>query len=184
MDRAKYAEAELVQNRASVLLAGGTPAERRVWAEEAAARRGRSLTVVKSVDALPEALRLKDGVVLIEDVLVLGEAAQQQLVLCLQTQEERPKLLVAMAQGAEAVFGGDKLRPDLHYALRLAQVNFEEPGLRAAILARRAAPAAPTVQPARRAPAQRPAPSRRPLPAPKQRKPHKPRSGAAKRSRR
>lgn len=138
MDRATYTEAALVQNRTSVLLFGGTPAERRAWAEEAAGRAGSPLRVVTSAAALSAVLALKDGVVLIEDVLALGEGAQQQLVRCLQTQEERPKLLVGVASSAAAGVTSEGLRLDLHYALRLARVNLEEPGLREALAKRRA----------------------------------------------
>ncbi|MGO9829367.1 MAG: Fis family transcriptional regulator [Myxococcaceae bacterium] len=186
MDRATYPEAELVQNRASVLLFGGTAEERKAWAEEAASRLGRTLTVVGPSVALAEALTLKDGVVFLEEVLALGEGAQQQLVRCLQTQEERPKVVVGVRQGAEAVEG---LRPDLHYVLRLAQVNLDEPGLRDTLAKRRArrlpvsteGPAAG--RPRVRAAMARPAPPRRPAPAKKRGKRSKPRA-TAKRSRR
>ncbi len=152
MDRATYSEGELVQNRVSVLLSGGTAVERKAWAEEAASRLGCPLTVVVTADTLPQALALKDGVVLVEGVLGLGDGAQQQLARCLQTQEERPKLVVAVQQAAEAAYGGEGLRPDLHYALRLAQVNLEEPGLRETLRARRLTPPParrPTAAPAR-----------------------------------
>ncbi len=185
MDRATYPEAELVQNRASVLLFGGTAEERKAWAEEAAARLGRTLTVVGPSLALAEALTLKDGVVFLDEVLALGEGAQQQLVRCLQTQEERPKVVVGVRHGAEA----EGLRPDLHYVLRLAQVNLDAPGLRDTLAKRRArrvpvAEAVPAAgRPRVRAALARPAPPRRPAPAKKRGKRPKPRA-AAKRSRR
>jgi hypothetical protein len=192
LDRARYTEAELVENRAAVLLFGGTAIERQAWAEETAERLGSSLTVVTLAATLPTALAQKDGVVFVADALALGDLAQQQLVRCLQTQEERPKLVVAVQQGVEAALGGGGLRPDLHYRLRLAQLNLDEPGLRDTIVKRRSrrvvprasVPRAAEKRPAVRAGASRSKPPRRRAPAKAQGKRHKPRGASAKRSRR
>ena len=187
MERAKYTEAELVQNRVSVLLMGGTAVERRAWAEEAASRLQRPLSLVANLLALPGALALKEGVVFIDDVLALGEGAQQQLVRCLQTQEERPKLVVGVQRAGDSAFGVEGLRPDLHYALRLAQIPLEQPGLRETLRARRAAASLAAAAGAVlvRRPLVRPAAPKRPARAKKKAgKRHKPRSAAAKRSRR
>ncbi len=188
MERAKYAEAELVENRVAVLLFGGTAAERQAWAEETAERLGRSPTIVTMAGSLGAALAQKDGVVYVEDALALGEVAQQQLVTCLQTQEERPKLVVGVQQGAQSGFGGGALRPDLHYRLRLAQVNLDAPGLRETIAKRRlrrGLPRAPPPRVGQERPKVRAAahskPPRRRAPAKKR---HKPRRPSAKRSRR
>jgi len=187
LDRARYAEADLVQNRVSVLLYGGKAAERRAWAEEAAARLGCALNVVSTAAGLPAALALKQGVVLVEDVLGMGEGAQQQLVRCLQTQEERPKLVVAMASAAAASVASDELRLDLHYALRQARVDLEEPGLREILAKRRArrpAPPPPSATAGPRPGEARSPPARRPVPAKKAVKRHKRAAAPAKRSRR
>ncbi len=187
MERPKYTEAELVQNRVSVLLMGGTAVERKAWAEEAAGRLQCPLTLVASPIALPSALAQKEGVVLIEDALSLGEGAQQLLVRCLQTQEERPKLVVGLQRGGDSAFAVEGLRPDLHYALRLAQVHLDEPGLRDTLRARRAAAAlAATAPPVPARPrGARPAAPKRPARAKKKAgKRHKPRPATAKRSRR
>jgi len=191
LDRAKYAEAELVENRVAVLLFGGTAAERQAWAEETAERLGGSATIVAAAESLPSALARKDGVVYVADALALGDLAQQQLLLCLQTQEERPKLVVAVQHGLESAFGGGGLRPDLHYRLRLAQVNLDEPGLRENIArrrSRRVLPRAAATRTATKRPAPRPAsrakPTRRRTPSKATGKRHKPRRAPAKRSRR
>ena len=190
MDRATYAEAELVQNRVAVLLFGGTAAERQAWAEETAARLGGTANVVAAPEALASALAQKEGVVYVADALALGDVGQHQLVLCLQTQEERPKLVVGLLHGAEGALGVAGLRPDLHYRLRLAQVNLDAPGLRETIAKRRArAPARvvgprPSERPASRAGAARAKPPPRRAPAPTHAKRHKPRRAPAKRSRR
>jgi hypothetical protein len=183
LERATYAEAELVENRVPVLLFGGTAAERQAWAEETAARHGCALTLVTVAEALAAALAQKDGVVYVADALSLGDGGQHQLVVCLQTQEERPKLVVAVARGGDAGLAAGGLRPDLHYRLRLSQVNLDAPGLRESIAKRRARrPASPSS--ASRPGASRSAPSRRRSPVKTQAKRPAPRRAAPKRSRR
>jgi len=178
LDRATYAEAELVENRVAVLLYGGSAAERQAWAEESASRLGGPATLVGAPGALAPALAQKEGVVFVADVLALGDSGQQLLVQCLLTQEERPKLVLSLPQGVEGASG---LRPDLHYRLRVSQVNLDVPGLREALLKRRAHPAA---RPTSRATVSRSKPSTRQAPAKSQRKRNKPRRASGKRSRR
>ena len=60
MERGKYTEAELVENRVAVLLSGGTAAERQAWAEETAGRLGSSATIVTAPESLRAALAQKD----------------------------------------------------------------------------------------------------------------------------
>ena len=189
MDRATYAEAELVENRAAVLLFGGTAAERQAWAEETALRLGSVATLVGGPDTLSSALARKDGVVYVVDALALGESGQQLLVQCLLTQEERPKLVVGLPQGANGALGQGGLRPDLHYRLRFAQVDLDAPGLRETIAKRRARVPAARVGASRSSerPASRTARSKAPArraAAKTQIKRHKPRRAAPKRSRR
>jgi hypothetical protein len=191
LDRATYLEAELVENRAAVLLYGGTPAERQAWAEETASRLGGSATLVSAPDGLARALAQKEGVVYVADALALGDAGQQLLVQCLLTQEERPKLVVGLSQGVEAALGVGGLRPDLHYRLRLAQLNLDAPGLRELLAKRRARAATPRAgasrpspRPASRAAAVRSKSGPRRAPAKPQRKRQKPRRTSGKRSRR
>jgi hypothetical protein len=134
---AGYAEAELVENRVPVLLFGGSLADRQAWAEEAAVRLGGTFTVVATAEELPGALARKEGVVLLADALSLGDAAQAQLLRCLQ-QEERPKLVLGLSRSADAALAGGELRADVHYRLRRSQVNLDAPGLRETIARRRA----------------------------------------------
>jgi hypothetical protein len=191
LEPAKYSEAQLVENRAAVLLFGGTAAERQAWAEESAERLGSAATLVAAAGALPAALAQREGVVYVADALALGDSGQHQLVVCLQTQEERPKLVVGMQQGSESALSAG-LRPDLHYRLRLAQVNLDEPGLREEIAKRRSRRSAtrPSLlrpdekRAAARAPPSRPKPARRPVPAKVHGKRPKARRAPAKRSRR
>jgi hypothetical protein len=135
-----YREPDLVSNRASVLLFGGSEADRRAWADEAMANffdEG-PLVVVEQPEQLSAALARPRGVVFVRDAAALGWPAQGALVRCLTTQEERPKLVVALAAPAQAALEQGLLRDDLHFRLRQAQVNLSAPEVKEAIRARRA----------------------------------------------
>ncbi len=125
-----YREVELVCNRSSLLLHGGTEEERRGWAKEAAHNFDVELVEVRSAAELPQALRQPNGVVFIADVARLGRDAQFLLLRCLQTQEERPKLVLGVSGSADAALARGMLREDLHYRLHLAQVDLQKEGLR------------------------------------------------------
>jgi transcriptional regulator of acetoin/glycerol metabolism len=146
-----YREEELVSNRASLLLYGGTEEERRSWAQEAAYyfEHEGALIEVKQPAELSAALKRPKGVVFIPEVGKLGWEAQGQILRCLQMQEERPKLVLGMTGSAEAALERGTLREDLHYRLQQARVDLAVPGLRellkkrwAALAERRAAKAA------------------------------------------
>lgn len=146
-----YREEELVTNRASLLLYGGTEEERRSWAQEAAYafEHEGALTEVRQATELAEALKRPKGVVFISDVAKLGREAQGQILRCLQMQEERPKLVLGLTGSAESALERGLLREDLHYRLHQAQVDLAAPGLRetlkkrwAVLAERRAAQAA------------------------------------------
>jgi hypothetical protein len=127
-----YREEELVSNRASLLLYGGTEEERRSWAQEAAHHfeHEGALVEVRQLSELVEALKRPKGVVFVSDVAKLGLEAQAHIVRCLQMQEERPKLVLALTGSAEAALERGTLRDDLHYKLNHAQVDLGVPGLR------------------------------------------------------
>ena len=125
-----YTEAELVQNRAAVLLFGGSEAQRRAWAERAASSFSAHgpLEVASDSSSLSAALRHENGVVFIPDVLALGSDAQGRIVRCLREQEERPKLVVGLGTSCAKARAGSLLREDLHFALRLGQVDLDRRG--------------------------------------------------------
>jgi hypothetical protein len=127
-----YREEELVSNRASLLLYGGTEEERRSWAQEAAHHfeHEGALIEVRQLSELVEALKRPRGVVFVVDVAKLGLEAQAHIVRCLQMQEERPKLVLGVSGSAEAALERGTLRDDLHYRLSHAQVDLGAPGLR------------------------------------------------------
>jgi transcriptional regulator of aromatic amino acid metabolism len=136
-----YREEELVSNRASLLLYGGTEEERRSWAQEAAHsfEHEGELVEVRQLAELVEALKRPKGVVFVAEVSRLGLEAQAHILRCLQTQEERPKLVLGMMGSAEAALERGTLREDLHYRLHQAQVDLGVPGLREALKKRWAA---------------------------------------------
>jgi hypothetical protein len=133
-----YTENELVQNRAAVLLFGAREEERRAWAEEAARNfevEG-PLRTATSVEALKTALQSPRGVVFVPDVIGLGREGQALLLNALH-QEERPKLVIALAGSADAAVQAGALRDDLHYRLQLGRLDLAPNELREAIRARR-----------------------------------------------
>lgn len=135
-----YREEELVANRASVLLSGGTEDERRTWAATAARHFSHEgpLVEVRQPEQLGDALRKPRGVVFIPDVARLDTTAQGLIVRCLQTQEERPKLVVGLSGPVELARSRGTLREDLLYRLHLARVDLTAEGMRELIAERRA----------------------------------------------
>ncbi|MCE9668326.1 Fis family transcriptional regulator [Myxococcus stipitatus] len=136
-----YREEELVCNRASVLIHGGTEEERRNWAQEAARHFDVELMEVRQAVDLPTALRQRNGVVFVADAAKLGRDAQGLILRCLQMQEERPKVVVGVSGGAESALARGTLREDLHYRLHQAQVDLQREGLRELLRRRWAAQA-------------------------------------------
>jgi len=135
-----YREEELVANRASVLLSGGTEDERRTWAATAARNFSKEgpLVEVRQTEQVGDALRQPRGVVFIPDVARLSIPAQGLIVRCLQTQEERPKIVVGLSGGVEQARTKGTLREDLLYRLHLAQVDLTTEGMRELLAQRRA----------------------------------------------
>ncbi|PTL79620.1 Fis family transcriptional regulator [Vitiosangium sp. GDMCC 1.1324] len=135
-----YREEELVANRASVLLSGGTEDERRTWAATAARNFSHEgpLVEVRQSEQVSDALRKPRGVLFIPDVARLSFTAQGLIVRCLQTQEERPKIVVGLSGAVENARSKGTLREDLLYRLHLAQVDLTVDGMRELMVQRRA----------------------------------------------
>jgi len=134
-----YGEEELVANRASVLLTGGTEDERRTWATVAARNflQEGALVELRQNEQVSEALKRPRGVVFIPDVARLSFASQGLIVRCLQTQEERPKIVVGLSGGVEPARGKGTLREDLLYRLHRAHVDLAAEGMRERVAQRR-----------------------------------------------
>jgi hypothetical protein len=135
-----YSEAELITNRSSLILTGGSDADRRAWAEEAAACfPDEGMTEISTLEQLTAALEHGRGVVFVPDAGALGYEAQGKIVHCLQNQEERPKIIVGLVSSAEAALAKGDLRDDLHYRLQMARVDLSKPGMKDLMRTRRAA---------------------------------------------
>jgi hypothetical protein len=135
MGSSVYREEDLVSNRASVMLYGGTESERALWAEEAAFNLG---TVLRTDDGdLVAATANPQGVLFIAQTDALTLERQGLLVAALK-REERPKLVLGFSVPALRACEEGHLRDDLYFLLRAAQVNLELPGMKGVISARRA----------------------------------------------
>lgn len=158
-----YSEAELVVNRSSLLLFGGSQADRKAWAVEAhqAFAAEGPLVEVTAPEHLGQALALPRGVVFLPDVPALGPEAQAQIIRCLQQQEERPKLVLGMQRRPVEVRDAGALRDDLLYRLQNAQVDLGVEDVQQKIRARRQKrpPAPAAKKPAPKAASKRPAPA-------------------------
>lgn len=135
-----YVERDLVTNRSSLLLHGGTESDRRAWADEAAQgfEAEGPLLIAHDAAELRAAVTRPRGVVFIPDVSGLDDGAQSEIVRALREREERPKyIIVALPDPDRAVQMG-KLRGDLAYSLKQARLNLDEAGLKDAIRIRRA----------------------------------------------
>ena len=134
-----YGEAELVTNRASLLLFGGSATDRRQWAEEAQNNFGAEgpLREVGAANQLAKALEPGRGVVFIADACALGWDAQAQLVRMLTQREERPKVIVGLPTSPSVALERGTLREDLLYKLQVAQVDLSVPETRDAVRLRR-----------------------------------------------
>ncbi|MFY0527426.1 hypothetical protein ACN28I_31195 [Archangium gephyra] len=96
----------------------------------------------------------------IPDIARISIAAQGLIVRCLQTQEERPKIVVGLSGGVELARSKGTLREDLLYRLHLAQVDLTADGMRGSSPS--AAPSSPPTRPPAR-PRPNASPPRRPL---------------------
>jgi hypothetical protein len=158
-----YSESDLVTNRSSLFLFGGSPTDRRAWAMEAQlsfAAEG-PLVEVTAPEQLGPALAMKGGVVFVPDAPALGLEAQGQILRCLQQQEERPKLVLGMQRRPADLRDAGALRDDLLYRLQNALVDLGVEDVAQKIRARRQkrAPSGTAKKPAATAARKRPAPA-------------------------
>jgi hypothetical protein len=137
--RAGYSEEQLVQNRVATLVFGGAEAERRAWAEEAAAL-GSEAALLEARDeaALRAALARTSGVVYVPEADKVAPALQRELVRVLKTKEERPKFVLGLGLNPDTALSRGLLREDLHFAVGRSVVDLGAAPIKAAVKKRRA----------------------------------------------
>lgn len=120
-----YSNEQLKKNRAAVLLYGGSEADRRAYAAEAAAAFPGEGPLVEAKDAVAVARALTGsrGVVYVPDATALPFAAQREVVRTLREKEERPKLVLGLPLAPDTALDRGALLEDLRYWLRKAQVD-------------------------------------------------------------
>ncbi len=156
---AGFAEGDLVSNRTPVLLHGAGVADRRSWAEEAAARLGAPFREALDRASLTAALKSPLSVVYVPDLAVLGLEAQTTLLQLLHGHADRPKLVLGLATSIPKAEAAGTLRSDLAYRLRLSQLDLGNADVRTSIQSRRsrrekkAQASAPSQKPAASRPA-------------------------------
>ena len=137
-----YSEAQLVTNRAAVLLFGASEADRHEWAEEAAGAfldEG-PLEELREPEekAVAAALGKSRGVIYVPDLSKLPWDSQRELARQLHEREERPKWVVGLGMSPDGAVNKGLLRDDLAHALARAQLDLGEPTVKAGVKKRRA----------------------------------------------
>ena len=138
---AGYAEAQLISNRVSVLLCGGSESDRKAWAQEAAVAFAEEGTLMEAADptALNQAFSMRGGVVYVPDASQLSWAAQRELTRLLREREERPKFVLGLSQSLSAANQKGTLRDDLMFALAKGALDLGASEVKESISKRRKA---------------------------------------------
>jgi hypothetical protein len=134
-----YREDQLVHNRAAVVVWGGGEADRRDWASEAAASLDPEygLQEISEPTQLLKALGSGRGVIYVPDAASLPIDVQRDLVRTLREKEERPKVVLGLAQSPDQVLAKGQWRDDLHYAFARGRVDLTDAAVRASRAKRR-----------------------------------------------
>ena len=137
-----YPEAQLVTNRAAVLLFGASENDRHSWAEDAAAAFSEEGPLEElrepEENAVAAALTRHRGVIYVPDASKLPWDSQRELARQLHEKEERPKWVFGLSMSPEGAVNKGLLRDDLAYALSRAQVDLGDAAIKAAVKKRRA----------------------------------------------
>jgi hypothetical protein len=123
-----YREEQLVHNRAAVVVWGGGEADRRDWAEEAAASLDPEQGLLEVTDSaqLVKVLGAGRGVVYVPDAANLPGEVQRELVRTLREKEERAKVVLGLAQSPDQVLNKGLWRDDLHFAFTRGRVDLSD----------------------------------------------------------
>lgn len=124
-----YTAEQLKKNRASMLMTGGTEADRRAFAVAAAqALPHEPFLEVREPAQVSRALKAHRGTVYIPDVTTLAAATQRELVRVLREHEERPRFALGLPGSVDAASDKGVLTDDLRYWLRTATVDIKKKG--------------------------------------------------------
>lgn len=124
-----YTAEQLKKNRASMLMLGGSEADRRAFAVTAAqALPGEPFLEAKESAQVLRALKSHRGTVYVPDAAALPEATQREVVRVLREQEERPRLVLGLATSLDTASEKGLLTDDLRYWLRAATIDLRKKG--------------------------------------------------------
>lgn len=119
-----YALDALKKNRASMLLFGGSEADRRAFASAVPTElEGAPFVEAKDVAGLEKTFGHTKSVVYVPDVSALPAASQRALVRVLREKEERSKYIIGMQTSPDTAVEKGTLTEDLRFWLRQATVD-------------------------------------------------------------
>jgi hypothetical protein len=122
-----YAAEQLKKNRASMLLTGGTEADRRAFAIAAAqALPGEPFVEVTEPAQVARALKGDRGTIYVPDVTAVPAPVQRELVRVLREQEERPKFALGLPGSVQTAVDKGALTDDLRFWLRAATIDVKK----------------------------------------------------------
>lgn len=114
----------LKKNRASMLLFGGSEAERRAFAAAVPAElEGATFVEARDAEGLERSFTQPKAVVYVPDVGALPPPAQRALVRVLREREERPKYVIGLQTTPDTAVEKGALTEDLRFWLRQATVD-------------------------------------------------------------
>lgn len=122
-----YAAEQLKKNRASMLLTGGTEADRRAFAIAAAqGLPGEPFVEVTEPAQVARALKGGRGTIYVPDVTAVPAPVQRELVRVLREQEERPKFALGLPGAVQTAVDKGALTDDLRFWLRAATIDVKK----------------------------------------------------------
>ena len=141
-DLTRYPEAQLVTNRAAVLLYGASETDRHSWAQEAAAAFPEEgpLHELREPEgkSLEEALVRSRGVIYVADASKLPWDSQREIARQLHEREERPKWVFGLGMSPEGAVTKGLLRDDLAFVLARSEVDLSDAAVKQQVKKRRA----------------------------------------------
>lgn len=119
-----YALDALKKNRVSMLLFGGSEAERRAFASSVPPELdGAAFVEARDAAALEKTFNQTKSVVYVPDVAALPPVSQRALVRVLREKEERSKYVIGLGTSPDTALEKGALTEDLRFWLRQATVD-------------------------------------------------------------